>query len=495
MRARNGAQERASTASPAVARVDRGDAARRNAGRKRLPVILSAALPRFGKAMILPIFVLYAATFTDSIVAISAAFAITGIVQASAQFPAGMVSDRMGEQPLLLFSLFMFAAGSFLTGTAWDFFSLFVGRFVMGLGVMSVAAIAMAAEPRGIVDRTRRLSEISLATALAFIAGSVVGPYLYYFFGGGRSGGRAVFFTVGLIALVVFSVQLRGFLSRFLSGSTGPTHTLSQPLRGKSGMSHVETGGSVKKRGGVKRSVKKHAPKKRMAGGVFLSLFGSAVARAETTMLLLLFPLMLVPFAPDGDYWRYILPVFVLGLGLLAVAHRVVGAVGVRKTSVAVFLLSVGGAVVMFLSAATGTFGLSLGAATGGAAQMGGEKRILGLSLAVVSLSLVFSSVSLYDPLVPTVLFHQAEPSARGFFAGAYNTARYLGDAAGGFCLGISLLIGPSFGVPAVLLGLSAVLFLSLFFASKDIPEPERSAGAERRVPDGPGLENAPGWR
>ena len=80
-------------------------------------IALIAVFRMFGLFALLPVLAIYAADLDGATPAlIGIAVGGYGLTQAALQIPFGALSDRIGRIPVILFGLFMFAAGSALAG-------------------------------------------------------------------------------------------------------------------------------------------------------------------------------------------------------------------------------------------------------------------------------------------------------------------------------------------------------------------------------------------
>ncbi|MCD6461586.1 MAG: MFS transporter [Thermoplasmata archaeon] len=270
---------------------------------------LAASLPRLGKAMALPVFFLYGLEFTPSLLAVGAAFSITGLIQMVMQVPYGRLVDKWGGRKVFLLSLALFSAGSFITGAAWDVGSLFVGRAVQGLGVVATPAMALAGFSGDLDSKAKNMSVLSFLTGVAFIAGAALGPAVFFL-----AGGRFLFFLVGSLGVVSFADVLL-----FMESSP----TLSD-----------QSGEVFSRRGDLSL-----LPWRVILSGLSL--------RASLSLVILSLPVIIGSLVGDDRYWLFVLPVFLMGLLLTWASHRLVAGMGLSASLSASAILLLGGGLLL----------------------------------------------------------------------------------------------------------------------------------------------------
>ena len=157
----------------------------------------TVALDLVGFGIVAPILGRYAERFGASGLQVGLMFASFSVAQMVFAPVLGRVSDRVGRKPVIIFSLFGTAVGSFVTGAAGALWVLFLGRIIDGASGASVAvaqgAVADLAPPE-------RRAQLMGMLGAAFGVGFVVGPAL-----GGLAalgGPHVPFFVAGTIAAV-----------------------------------------------------------------------------------------------------------------------------------------------------------------------------------------------------------------------------------------------------------------------------------------------------
>lgn len=111
----------------------------------------------------------------------------------------GNLSDRYGRRPVLLFSLFGFAANYILIGFAPSIFWLFVGRIIAGItGASHTVAAAYIADVSPPDKKAQNFGLLGAAFGLGFIIGPVLGGVL------GHYGPRVPFFAAAGLTFLNF---------------------------------------------------------------------------------------------------------------------------------------------------------------------------------------------------------------------------------------------------------------------------------------------------
>jgi MFS family permease len=151
-----------------------------------------------GLFMVLPLLALYSDSFTASTpLLIGVALGAYGLAQALLQIPFGLVSDRIGRRPVIVFGLLLFALGSVVAAQADSIYGLIGGRLLQGAGAIASTVMALVADSTSDEQRTKAMALVGMSIGASFAVALIVGPLLAGF------GGIAVVFyvTAGLALL------------------------------------------------------------------------------------------------------------------------------------------------------------------------------------------------------------------------------------------------------------------------------------------------------
>ncbi len=149
-------------------------------------VLAGAMLFRmFGVFVALPLAAVFAASLPGGDAAWAAELALGGygITQAILQLPAGMLADRFGRKPVMIFMLLVFAAGGFVAAAAETVWQLAGGRLLQGGGAVAAVAAAWISDVTAPQRRARAMLVYGAAIALAFVASLFAAPPLAGAFG------------------------------------------------------------------------------------------------------------------------------------------------------------------------------------------------------------------------------------------------------------------------------------------------------------------------
>lgn len=164
------------------------------------------ALRMLGLFLILPVFSVHAATMPggDNLMLVGLALGAYGLTQAVFQIPFGMASDRVGRKPVIIAGLLIFALGSFIAAWAPDMHWMIVGRVLQGMGAISAAVTALAADLTREEHRTKVMAMIGSSIGLVFALSLVGAPLLYGWVGMG-----GLFTLTGVLALAAIVLLLK----------------------------------------------------------------------------------------------------------------------------------------------------------------------------------------------------------------------------------------------------------------------------------------------
>lgn len=359
------------------------------------------ALRMLGLFLILPVFAIEAARYPggDDAAMVGLTMGIYGLTQAMLQFLYGLASDRVGRKPVIVFGLFVFAAGSLLAAWAPSLTWLAIGRAVQGAGAVSAAVTALLADQTRDVVRTKSMALVGASIGLMFAVSLVAAPILASWIGL-----VGIFALTGVLALLGVAAVLWWVPAEPLQHKNLPRGRLADVL---------------------------HSP-------ALLRLnFGVFVLHAVQLAMWLALPAMLVEAGLARDqHWQVYLPAV---LGSFVVMGGSLFQLEKRGYLRAVFLLSIG---------------LTALVQAGLWAQVGAAPSI---ALLGGLLFVFFYGFNVLEASQPSIVSRVAPPASRGAAIGVYNTMQSLGFFVGGMGGGWLMKHGGAGNLYAVCAGLMLV--------------------------------------
>lgn len=160
-----------------------------------------------GLFMLIPVFSLYARDLEGATsVLIGIALGGYGLTQGLLQIPFGMLSDKIGRKPVLIFGLLLFALGSLLGALSHSIEGIIIARILQGTGAVGSVLIALLADLTPDHVRTKSMAVIGVSIGLSFALAMVISPPITRHFG--LSGIFYFSFALALlgIALLLFVI-------------------------------------------------------------------------------------------------------------------------------------------------------------------------------------------------------------------------------------------------------------------------------------------------
>ncbi len=147
-------------------------------------VALISMIRMFGLFALLPVLSLYANELERATpLLVGLAVGAYGLTQAGFQIPLGMLSDRIGRIPVILFGLAIFAAGSVLAAMSDSIHGIIAGRLLQGAGAISATLTALITDATRDEVRTRSMAIFGVGIGLSFMLAMVAGPLIAASFG------------------------------------------------------------------------------------------------------------------------------------------------------------------------------------------------------------------------------------------------------------------------------------------------------------------------
>jgi len=141
-------------------------------------------LRMLGLFMILPVFAIYGEQLIGfSPIWIGLAIGAYGLKQAMLQIPMGILSDKYGRKPIILFGLVIFFFGSVVAAMSDTIYGVVFGRALQGTGAIASAVLALAADLSREEQRPKVMATIGMFIGLSFTLAMVFGPIVAQAFG------------------------------------------------------------------------------------------------------------------------------------------------------------------------------------------------------------------------------------------------------------------------------------------------------------------------
>ncbi|MGV3346716.1 MFS transporter [Enterobacteriaceae bacterium LUAb1] len=142
------------------------------------------SLRMLGMFMVLPVLTTYGMVLQGaSETLIGMAIGIYGLAQALFQIPFGLLSDRIGRKPLIVFGLLLFVAGSIIAATTTSIWGIILGRALQGSGAIAAAVMALLSDLTREQNRTKAMAFIGISFGITFAIAMVAGPIITHKFG------------------------------------------------------------------------------------------------------------------------------------------------------------------------------------------------------------------------------------------------------------------------------------------------------------------------
>lgn len=335
------------------------------------------ALRMVGLFLLMPVFSVLGESLGGSTPAlIGLAIGIYGLTQCLVQVPFGVLSDRWGRKPVIVFGLGLFAVGGVIAALSHGIWGVIVGRGIQGAGAISAAVMALLADLTREENRTKAMATVGLSIGLSFIGALVFGPVL-----GGLVGLSGVFWITVVLALLGIPVCIWVVPTPVLSGVHRDTKAVPSLLK----------------------SVAQDTQLLRLNFGVF-------VLHMVMTSCFMMLPIALTKEVgvDMAHQWVVYLPALVISFFVM-VPFIIVGEKKHKLREVFVFAVGM-------LAISLVTFAL-------------GFHQLWGLYLAMF---IFFFAFNLLESIMPSWVSKLAAPGSKGSAMGMFSMAQSLGAAFGG---------------------------------------------------------------
>ncbi len=362
-------------------------------------------LRMFGLFLILPVLAIYAEQLKASPMLMGVALGVYGITQAIFQIPFGMMSDKFGRKPVILFGLSVFIFGSLVAAFATTIEGVIVGRAVQGAGAIAAAVLALTSDLTRESQRTKAMAMIGMTIGLAFLLALIASPWLEFFIGVQGLFIMTAILAVGSMVLIVKVVPT-------------PVQTRNLEVRA------------------VPRKMLEllNNPQLiRLDFGIFILHF------VLTAMFVVVPIIMLEGLGLETrEHWQVYIPAL-LGSIVFMVPMIILSAR--QNQLLRVFLAAI--SILLFAQILL----------------MRGPSSVMALT---VCLFFFFWGFNLLEAMLPSLVSRLAPAASKGSAMGVYNTFQFLGVFFGGFIGGI--LYG-NFGIAAVFVVCAMVLVIWFWIA------------------------------
>jgi DHA1 family multidrug resistance protein-like MFS transporter len=165
--------------------------------------IISIYVPSFfifvGMSIVSPILPLYAKSFNVSYTLVSLAISAYAFGRFLADIPSGLLSDKLGRRPLMIWGTLILAATAFLNARATSFIEFLIYRLIQGVGsaMWMTSRTTLLADVLKPSERGRIMGYFQSFQLLGGSAGPVIGGYVAT-----QWGLQSTFYFYALLGLV-----------------------------------------------------------------------------------------------------------------------------------------------------------------------------------------------------------------------------------------------------------------------------------------------------
>ncbi|MFD3245501.1 MFS transporter [Rahnella aquatilis] len=334
------------------------------------------SLRMLGMFMVLPVLTTYGMKLSGaSETLIGIAIGIYGLAQAVFQIPFGLLSDRVGRKPLIIFGLVIFCIGSIVAASTESIWGVIIGRALQGSGAIAAAVMALLSDLTREQNRTKAMAFIGISFGITFAIAMVLGPIITHAWGL-----HALFWAIAALTIL-------GIIITVAVVPSPATHILNR-----------------------ESSMVKGSFGKVMSNAKLLKLnFGILCLHVLLMSSFVVLPQVMEHAGyPPGDHWRVylitMLTSFVAVIPVIVYAEK-------KRHMKQVFM----GCVVMLLLAE-----IVLWAAG------------LHLWAVIAGIQLFFLAFNVMEAILPSLISKESPAGYKGTAMGLYSTSQFIGVAIGG---------------------------------------------------------------
>ena len=351
--------------------------------------------------MVLPVLGIYAPQYPGSTAfLVGLALGVYGISQCILQIPFGLISDRIGRKPVIIFGMLLFLAGSLVAAYAETLTGIIIGRALQGSGAVASTVMAMLSDLTREEIRVRAMATIGASIGVSFAVAMIVGPWIASLWGL-----QVLFVVTAGLALVGIAIVIWVVPSPAVQRVVSSRETLAVPK--------------------LLVSTAKHPELLRINLGIFCLHLVQMACWVSVPLLLQ----QRFDFGIENHWWFYLVT---MGSGFLIMVPFIIIAEKFQRMK-QVFL---GGIATLVMGEAL--------------LRLSGES----FPLFVAGLVIFFVAFNLLEACLPSLVSKTAPGGTRGTAMGIYSSSQFLGAFMGG-SLG---------GWVAYQFGYSSVFVLSLVF-------------------------------
>lgn len=381
-------------------------------------------LRMLGLFMVLPVMAIYFDDYSGATpLLLGLSLGIYGFTQALFQLPLGLLSDKIGRRPVIIFGLLLFVLGSIVAALAESALALVIGRALQGMGAIASTLMALVTDFTSEENRTKAMAAIGGTIGLSFAIAMILGPVISV-----SSGLSGIFWITALLGVLGIVIFMGAVPVALPIRKNRETNTDVGQLKALLGVSILQ----------------------RLNLGIFcLHLVLMAAFVVVPTVLI-----QDMSITPDNLWWVYLL---LLGGGFVAMLPVMIVGEKYQKQKISF----VGAIALMVITMVI----LSV---------------YRSLWVTPFMLLIFFSAFNLLEASLPSWLSKVCPVGSRGTAMGIYSSSQFLGAFAGGVLGGWAL---GSMGINGLFLLLASILAIWFCFAlGMHTPKPLKSLVLQ--VPD-----------